>query len=150
MAVGDLVLEIAEAMAVPPRLRGVIVLEGLGQPMPVVGSPVITLGPVGHDDVRVTVRLLPGGTVRVLDDLHQAVDMRVLAEVMAVDVFVIVPVRHRPMLPVDVGCGQTAADQDQPHHAGRCGNQQGPRLGDRLIQRTGLHHGRLQAIEQQP
>ena len=75
MAVGDLVLKIAEAMAVPPRLRGVIVLEGLAQPMSVVRPPLSTLGLVGHDDVGVTMRLLPGGTVCVLDDLHQAVNM---------------------------------------------------------------------------
>ena len=105
VAIGQLVLQIAQAMAVAPGLRGVIVLEGLAQPMPVVRPPVSTLGPVRHDDVRVIVQLLPGGTVRVRDDLHQAVDMRIIAEVMAVKVLVIVPVRHRPMLPVDVRCG---------------------------------------------
>jgi hypothetical protein len=56
----------------------------------------------------------------VLDDLHQAVDMRILAEVMAVEVLVIVPVRHRPMLPVDVRCRQTLAGEEQSHDAGRC------------------------------
>ena len=150
MAVGDLVLKIAQAMAVPPGLRGVIVLEGFAQPMSVVRPPISTLGLVGHDDVRMTMRLLPGGTVCVLDDLHQAVDVRILAEVVAVDVLLIVPVRHRPMLPVAVRRGQRAADQDQPHHAGRCGNQQGPRLGDRLIERAGFYHRRFQPIEQQP
>ena len=105
MAVGDLVLKIAQAMAVPPGLRGVIVLEGFAQPMSVVRPPISTLGLVGHDDVRMTMRLLPGGTVCVLDDLHQAVDVRILAEVVAVDVLLIVPVRHRPMLPVEVRCG---------------------------------------------
>jgi hypothetical protein len=105
VAVGDLVLEIAQAMAVLHRLRCVIVLEGLAQPMPVVGSRVSTLGPVGHDDVRVTVRLFTGSAVRVLDNLHQPVDMRILAEVMAMQVLLTVPVRHRPMLPVGVRCG---------------------------------------------
>src|SRR5256885_260428 len=90
------------------------------KPMSVVRPPNSTLRLVGHDDVRVTMRLLPGGTVCVLDDLHQAVDVRILAEVVAVDVLLIVPVRHRPMLPVAVRRGQRAADQDQPHHAGRC------------------------------
>ncbi len=104
MAVGDLVLEISEAMAVLPRLRGVVVLEGLAQPVPVL-RPCGPLGPVGHDDVCVTMGLINGSTVSVLDDLHQAVGMRVLAEVMVVDVLLIVPVRHRPMLPVDVRCG---------------------------------------------
>ena len=113
-------------------------LEGLREPMPMVASPVRTLGRVGHDDVGVTVRLLPGGTMRVLDNLHQPVDMRILAEVMAVEVLVVVPVRHRPMLPVDVRCGQAAAGQEQPHHADRCGDQQGPRLSDRLLQRARL------------
>jgi len=147
--VGHLVLEIAQAMPVPPRLQGVIMLEGFREPMPMIASPVSTLGWVGHDDVRVTVRLLPGGTVRVLDNLHQAVGMRFLAEVMAMDILVSVPVRHRPMLPVDVRCGQTAAGQEQPHHAGRCGDQEGPRLSDCLVQRAGLYHSRLQPIEQQ-
>ena len=150
VAIGQLVLQIAQAMAVAPGLRGVIVLEGLAQPMPVVRPPVSTLGPVRHDDVRVIVQLLPGGTVRVRDDLHQAVDMRIIAEVMAVEVLVIVRVRHRPMLPVAVRCGQTVAGQEQPHHAGRRGDQEGPRLSDRFIQRAGLYHRRLQPIEQQP
>ncbi len=146
MAISDLVLKIAEAVAMPPRPRGVIVLKRLAQPMPVVRCAVGTLGPVGHDDVRVTVRLLTGGTVGVLDDLHEAVDMRILAEVMAVDVLVIVPVRHRPRL---LRAGQAAAGLQQPHQAGRRRDQQGPRSGDRLIERTGLHHGGLQPVEQQ-
>jgi hypothetical protein len=33
-----------------------------------------------------------------LDDLHQPVDMRIRAKIVPVDVFVIVPVCHRPML----------------------------------------------------
>ena len=114
MAISDLVLKIAEAMAVPPRLRGVIVLERLSQAVPVLSAPG-ALGPVGHDDVGVTMGLFTGSTVCVLDDLHQAVGMRVLAKLMAVDVLVIVPVRHRPMLPVDVRSGQTAAGQEQAH-----------------------------------
>jgi len=145
VAISDLVLKIAEAMAMPPRPRGVIVLERLAQPMPVIRCAVGTLGPVGHDDVRVTVRLLTGGTVRMLDDLHQPVDMRILAEVMAVDILVIVPVRHRPRL---LRSGQTAASQEQPHQPGRRRHQQGPRPGDRLIERTGLHQDRLQPVEQ--
>ena len=143
MPVGHLVLEIAQAMPVPPRLRGVIVLEGFAQPMSVVRPPISTLGLVGHDDVRMTMRLLPGGTVCVLDDLHQAVDVRILAEVVAVDVLLIVPVRHRPMLPVAVRRGQTVAGQEQPHHAGRRGDQEGPRLSDRQLisERNDGNHG---------
>ena len=110
MAVGDLVLKIAEAMAVLPRLRAVIVLERLSQAVPVLSAPG-ALGPVGHDDVGVAMGLVTRSTVCVLDDFHQAVGMRVLAELMAVDVLVIVPVRHRPMLPAEVRCGQTAAGQ---------------------------------------
>jgi hypothetical protein len=49
--------------------------------------------------------------VRVLDHLDEPVGMRVLAEVMAMDVLVIVPVCHRPMLPVDRRSGQPAAGQ---------------------------------------
>jgi hypothetical protein len=59
----------------------------------------------------------------VLDDLHQPVGMRILAEVMAVDVLVIVAVRHRPMLPVDRRAGQTAAGQEQPHQPRRRAHQ---------------------------
>jgi hypothetical protein len=96
--VGDLMLEIAQVVSVPWSLRRVVVLEGLSQPMPVVGASVGALGAVGHDDVRVTVGLFTGPAVRMLDDLHQAVDMRIRAKLVPVDVFVIVPVRHRPML----------------------------------------------------
>jgi hypothetical protein len=86
-------------------------LERFVQSMPVVGATVGTLGPVRHDDVRVTVRLFTGRPVRMLDDLHQPVDMRIRAKIMTVNVLVIVPVGHSPMLPVDAGSGQTATGQ---------------------------------------
>ena len=74
VAVGELVLEIAQAMAVLPRLRGVIMRERLFQPVPVVIA-ISARRSVGHDDMRVSVRLFTGRPVRVLDDLHQAVDV---------------------------------------------------------------------------
>jgi hypothetical protein len=70
VAVRDLVLEIAQAVPMTPRLGGVLVLEGFFQAMPVVGGAVGALGLVGHDDVGVTVRLFTGAAVRMLDDLH--------------------------------------------------------------------------------
>ena len=146
VAVGHLVLEIAQSMPVASSFGRVLMFEGFFQPMPVLGT-CGALGPVGHDDVCVTVRLVTGSTVRVLDDLHEAVDMQVVAVIMAMDVLVFVPVRHSPMLPVDVRSGEAAADQEQAHHARRRGNQQRPRPGDRLIERTGLGHRRLQPIE---
>src|SRR5260370_689372 len=94
-------LEIPQAVSVPWSLRRVVVLEGFLQPMPVVGATVGALGPVGHDDVRVTVGLVTAPAVRMLDHLDQPVDMRIRAKIMPVDVLVIVPVRHRAMLPVD-------------------------------------------------
>lgn len=110
MAVRGLVLEIAQTVPVPSRRR-VLMLEGFFQSMPVVRIAVGALGPVRHDDVRVTVRLFTGRPVRMLDDLHQPVDMRIRAKIMMVNVLVIVPVGHSPMLPVDAGSGQTAAGQ---------------------------------------
>jgi hypothetical protein len=46
-----------------------------------------------------------------LDHLDEAVDMRIRAEIMAVDVLVIVPVGHRPMLPVEGRSDQAAAGE---------------------------------------
>jgi hypothetical protein len=86
-------------------------LERFFQSMPVAGATVGPLRPVGHDDVRVTVRLLTGRPVRMLDHLDQAVEMRFLAKIMTMDVLVIVAVAHRPMLPVGVRSGQAAAGQ---------------------------------------
>jgi hypothetical protein len=77
----------------------VLVLEGFSQFVAVVGTGPGALRPVGHDDVRVTVRVFAGTTVRMLDDLHQPVDMRSLAEVMPVNVLFIVLVWYGPMLP---------------------------------------------------
>jgi hypothetical protein len=103
VAVRDLVLEVAQAVTVPSRLRRMLMLEGFLQSMPVVGGgrAVGALRPVGHDDVGVTVRLFTGRPVGMLDHLDQPVDMRIRAKIMAVNVLVIVPVRHRPMLQVD-------------------------------------------------
>ena len=105
MPVRDLMLEIAQAVPVALRLGRVLVLERNSKPMPVISTGVGALRRVGHDDVRVTVRRFTRRPMCVLDDLDQAVDMRILTEVMAMDVLVIVPVRHRPMLPVEVRCG---------------------------------------------
>src|SRR5256885_11838122 len=99
-------------MAVPPGLRSMIMLEGLAQPMSVVRPPISRLRPVGHDDVRVTMRLLPGGTVCVLDDLHQAVDVRILAEVVAVGALLTLAARHTPTVTVAGRCGHRAAAQE--------------------------------------
>jgi len=109
VAVGDLVLEIAQAVSVPWSLRWVVVLEGLSQPMPMASAVIGGLGSVGHDDVGVTVGLFTGPAVRMLDHFDEPVDMRIRAEVMAVNVLVIVPVRHRPMLIGRRTLGQTAA-----------------------------------------
>jgi hypothetical protein len=78
VAVGDVVLEIPKAMPVVSRLGPVLVLKRFFQPVSVI-APVSARGPVSHDDVRVTVRRFTGSTVRVLDDLHQAVGVRILA-----------------------------------------------------------------------
>jgi hypothetical protein len=87
-----------------------LMLERFFQSMPVVGSGAVgALRPVGHDDVRVTMRLVTVRPVGMLDHLDKPVDMRIRAKVMAVNVLVIVPVRHRPMLQVDGRSGQTAA-----------------------------------------
>ena len=75
MAVRDLVLEIAEAVPVPSRFRRMLMLKGFFQSMPMVGGAVGTLRPVGHDDVGVTVRLLTGRPVGMLDHLDQPMDM---------------------------------------------------------------------------
>ncbi len=110
VAVGDLVLEIAQAVAVAAGLGLVLVFEGFSQPVPVMGVAG-ALGAVGHDDVSVTVRLFTGRPVRMLDDLHQPVGMGILAQVMPVDVLVIVTVRHTPMLPAGPCSDQAAAGQ---------------------------------------
>ncbi len=74
VAVRDLVLEIPESMPVASRLRPVLVLKRLFQPVPVVAA-ISARRSVGHDDMRVTVRLFTGRPVRVLDDFHQTVDV---------------------------------------------------------------------------
>src|SRR5256885_14071563 len=101
-------------MAVPPGLRSMIMLEGLAQPMSVVRPPISTFRLVGHDDVRVTMRLLPGGTVCVLNDLHQAVDVRIVAEVVAVGGLPLLPGRPKPLFSLAGRRGRTAAAQGQP------------------------------------
>ena len=111
MPVGDLVLEIAEPMAVLGRLRRVVVLKGFLQPMSMVCITVGPLGPVGHDDVGVTVGVFTMCSMRVLDHLNEPVDMRIHTKIVAVNVLVIVPVRHRPMLQGDARSGQAAAGQ---------------------------------------
>ena len=113
MAVRDLVLEIAQAVTMPSRLRRMLMLEGFFQPVPVVGSggAVGPLGPVGHDDVGVTVGVFTMCSMRVLDHLDEPVDMRIHTKIMAVNVLVIVPVRHRPMLQGAARSGQAAAGQ---------------------------------------
>ncbi len=109
MAVGDFVLEITQRVTVPWRLRWVVVLERLLQPVPVVCPTICALGPVGHDDVRVTVTVVTVRPMRVLDHLDEPVDMRILAKVVTVNVLVVVPVRHRPMLIRRSALSQTAA-----------------------------------------
>ena len=109
MAVGDLMLEIAEPVTVALRLRQVVVLEWFLQPVSMVCATIGALGPVGHDDVRVSVRVFTVRPMRVLDHLDEPMDMRIRAKVMTVNVLVIVPVRHRPMLIRRWPLGQTAA-----------------------------------------
>lgn len=79
--------------------------------MAVVGAAAGALRPVGHDDVRVTVRLITVCSVGVLDHLDEPVGMGILTKIMAVAVLVVVPVRHRPMLPADRRSGQAASGQ---------------------------------------
>ena len=98
MAVGDLVFEITKRVTVSLRLRWVVVLERFSQPVPVVGAAIGARGPVRHDDVGVAVAVVAVRPMRVLDHLDEPMDMRIRAEIMTVNVFVIVAVRHRPML----------------------------------------------------
>jgi hypothetical protein len=103
VAVRDLMLEVTQPVAMPLALFRMLMLEGFFQSMPVAGAASRALGPVGHDDVRVTVRVLAVRTVRtvrMLDHLDKPMDMRIGVKVMAVNVFVVVPVRHSPMLAV--------------------------------------------------
>jgi hypothetical protein len=111
VAVGHLMLEIPKPMAVPGRLRRMLMLERFLQPMPVVCVTSGPLGLVSHDDVSVTVRVFAMCPVRVLDHFDKPVDMRIRTKIVAVKVLVIVPVRHRPMLQGDARCGQAAAGQ---------------------------------------
>ena len=147
MAVRDLVLEIAQAVTVPSGRGRMLMLEGFLQPVSVVCATIGALGPVGHDDVRVTVRVFTVRPMRVLDHLDEPVGMRIRAEIMPMDVLVIVPVRHRPMLPAEGRSGQTAPGEEEPHQPRRRPHQERPRLGDRLIERARLDHRRLQPIE---
>ena len=73
-------------------------LERFLQPVPVIRTSIGALGAVRHDDVGVTVTVVTVRSMRVLDHLDEPVDMRIRAEVMTVNVFVVVAVRHRPML----------------------------------------------------
>jgi len=93
MAVRDLVLEIAQAVTVASRLGRMLMLEGFFESMPVAGGGAVgALRPVGHDDVGVTMRLLTGRPVGMLDHLDQPVDVRICTKIVAVNVLVIVPV----------------------------------------------------------
>ncbi len=95
----------------------------------------------------VLVPVVAMGTMRVLDHLDQPMSMRIGVEIMPVNVLIIVSVWHRPDVTGRGRSGQLPAGQQQSHQAGRRSDQQGARLGDRLLQRTGLDHRRLQAIE---
>jgi hypothetical protein len=109
VTVGDLVFEITERVTVPFCLRRVIMLERFLQAVPVVGAAAAALGPVGHDDVGVTVAVVTVRPMRVLDHLDEPVDVRIRAKVMSVNVLVIVPVRHRAMLIGRRTLGQAAS-----------------------------------------
>ncbi len=108
MAVGDLVLQITERVAMACRLRFVVVLERFLQPVSM-RATIGPLGPVRHDDMRVTVAVVTVRPMRMLDDLDEPMDMRIRAEVMTVNVLVVVPVRHRPMLIGRAALSDTAA-----------------------------------------
>ncbi len=98
MSVGDLMLQIPEPVTVPWSLGRVVVLEGFLQSVSMVRATIGALGPVRHDDVRVTVTIVTVRPMRMLDHLDEPMDMRIRAKIMTVNVLVIVPVRHRPML----------------------------------------------------
>jgi hypothetical protein len=86
----------------------VVVLERFLQTVPV-GAAAGALGPVGHDDVGVTVTVVAMRPMRVLDHLDQPVRMRICAKVMTVNVLVGVAVRHSPDVSARVRSGQMPA-----------------------------------------
>jgi hypothetical protein len=87
----------------------VIVLEGFLQPVAMARVATGTLGPVGHDDVGMSVTVFAMGPVGMLDHLDEPMDMGIGAKVMTVKVLLVVPVRHGPMLALDPLSGQAAA-----------------------------------------
>jgi hypothetical protein len=104
-------LEIAEAVPVPSRFRRMLMLKGFFQSMAVIGGAVGALRPVGHDDMRVIMRVFTVCPVGMFDHLDEPVNVRIRTKIVAMNVLVIVPVRHRPMLQVEGRSGQAASGQ---------------------------------------
>jgi hypothetical protein len=145
VAVGLVVLEVAERMAMRPMVIRVIVFERLLQPMTMMAPVRGRLHGRGHHDMRVIVLVVAVGAVGVFDDFEQAVQVGFRIVVMTVLVLVIVPMRHLSML----GQRPAPARDDQPNHSGGRSDQQRAGSRDRLLERTGLNDRCHQAVEEQ-
>lgn len=98
VAITFFVLDLPKLVTVPRILRGMVVLEGCLQPMPVRRCLTGALGGCGHDDVRMAVAIVAVSPVGMLDHLDEAVPVGRRVEGVTVEVLVIVAVRHPPIL----------------------------------------------------
>jgi len=92
VAIGLVVLDVAQRMPMRCAAGRVVVVEGRLQPVAVVALLACRFGWRRHDDVAVALGAV--GAMRVLDDLQQPVPVRFRIMVMTVLVLVIVPMRH--------------------------------------------------------
>jgi len=126
-----------------------VVFERRLQPMTVLRGLSGLLIRRGHDDVRVIVAIVAVSPVRMLDHLDEAVPVRRGVEGVTVEVFIVVAVRHGAILGGQARrLAQATTRQYQPHQAGRRPHQEGPRLGNRVVEGAGFDQGRLESVEQ--
>ena len=125
-----------------------VVLERRLQPMTVLRGLSGLLGGRRHDDVGVTVAIVAVSPMRMLDHLDEAVPVGRSVQGVAVEIFIVVAVRHGAILS---GRARTLSDatarQQQPHQPGRGTHQLWPRLADRVVEGDGFDQGRLEAVE---
>jgi hypothetical protein len=94
VAIGSVVLEVAERMTMRRTGGWVLVLERRLQPVTMAAFAAGRFGARRHHDMGVAVAVAAMGAMGVLDHLEQPVDVRFSLMLVAVLVFVIVPVGH--------------------------------------------------------
>jgi hypothetical protein len=94
VAIGCVVLEVAERMTMRRAGGWVFVLEGRLQPVTMAAFAADRFRARRHHDMGVAVAVAAMGAMAVLDHLEQPVDVRFRLMLVSVLVLVVVPVRH--------------------------------------------------------